>query len=172
MQSNLPNGEVSKGSHAAPVPTRGALETPGIADTLRQLRSQTPSESLGLASQSGLFKASIQAGVVIGVLFALLTVGPYLYEKSKGGAKKEEPAPAEKADGDKAAPQPAAQPTNPTSPDTGGKQATVPSPVGKNNGKDDILNKLGESGTKTGNPKLKDPFKAGGGDDDLLKDIK
>jgi hypothetical protein len=168
MQPKLANGETPNGRH----PT-SPVESPKLTETLRQLRSQTPSEALGLAGRNGLFKASIQAGLIIGVLFALLTVGPYFYEKSKAGAKNEDAAPAEKPEGDKvASPTSPPRPSTPTPTDSSSKQPTTPSTGGKMDPKDDLLGKLGESGTKSGSPKLKDPFKAGGGDDDLLKDIK
>lgn len=131
-------------------------------------RTHSPQESLGLSTRSGLFKASVQAGVGFVVLFAGLTVGPYFWEKSQAGAKASSPAPAEKA-GPPAAGQPAVAPA-PSTPDTGGKlPAGSPTAGGKVPGKGDIVDKLGENGTKTAPAKVNPLDKK---DDDILKDFK
>lgn len=130
-----------------------------MGETLRHHRSQSPQESLGLTGQSGLFKASLQAGVLFAIGFAVLTVVPYFLERQSVAAKANAPTP------EKTEVAPAPTPTPTPNPETTPK--TPPTPTGpKVVGKDDILNKLGETGTKGGTPKTKDPFK-GTGDDDL-----
>jgi len=137
-------------------------------DPRRHVRSQTPQESLGLSGKSGLFKASVQAGIIFAIGFAVLTFIPFLLESAKGTKATVNANPAA-APGDQPAdtsPSTAPQPSTPTTPKT---DTTTKTPTNaKIPGKDDILNKLGETGTKTGSPKSKDPFKANG-DDDLFK---
>lgn len=145
------NGELAKGATAAADPGR-------ITDVLPH-RAQTPQEALGLAGTGGLFKASLQATVLFGLVIGLLTVVPYFMHKPQDGAKAPAAAqPDEKAD-DTTAPAPQPKATDPA-------PKTPAAPTGpKVQPKDDLLNKLGETGTKTGTPKSKDPFKAGGDDD-------
>lgn len=113
----------------------------------------------------GLLKASLQAGAGFVVLFAGLTFGPYFWDKSQA-ASKADPKPAEKAEPKPAEPQP---PTAPT-PSPADPSAKTGAPVvGKPPGKDDIVSKLGENGTKTAPAKVNPLDKK---DDDLLKDIK
>ncbi|MBA4186725.1 MAG: hypothetical protein C0467_01780 [Planctomycetaceae bacterium] len=152
MQPNLKtnNGELSKNPTAT-------VDSGRASDTIRH-RSQSPQEALGLSGQSGLFKASLQAGALFAVVFGVLTVIPYFMQKQQAAAKlnappeeKTETPPETVAPAPKPAPNPEPTPKTPTGP-------KVP-------GKDDLLNKLGETGTKSGTPKSKDPFKAGGEDD-------
>ena len=147
MIPTLPNGEPQKG------PTAAARTTP------------SPRESLGRSTRSGLFKASVQAGIGFVVLFAGMTFGPYFWEKSQAGAKATGPAPAEKT-GTPAAGQPAAVAPAPATPDASGK---LPAAGGKVPGKGDIVDKLGENGTKAAPAKVNPLDKK---DDDILKDIK
>jgi len=148
MQPNLKskNGELTKGS------------TGTGTDSLRHHRNQTPQEALGITGKGGLFKASIQAGILFAIVFAVLTVVPYFMSKQGAAAKVNAPAGPEKVEDatPPVAPQPKTTPTPEITPKT---------PTGKIPGKDDLLNKLGETGTKNGTPKTKDPFKAGGEDD-------
>ncbi|WP_439631762.1 hypothetical protein [Gemmata sp.] len=137
-----------------------ATADPGrIADVLPH-RAKTPQEALGLSGTGGLFKASLQATVLFGLVIGLLTVVPYFLQKPQDGAKAAAPAPPDEKTDDTTAPAP--QPKGTTDPAT----KTPATPTGpKVQPKDDLLNKLGETGTKSGTPKSKDPFKAGGEDD-------
>ena len=154
MIPTLPNGEPQKG------PTPAAR-----ADARHQPRMPSPRESLGRSARSGLFKASVQAGIGFVVVFAGMTFGPYFWEKSQAGAKATGPAPAEKT-GTPAAGQPAA--VAPT-PDASGKPPAGAAAGGKVPGKGDIVDKLGENGTKAAPAKVNPLDKK---DDDILKDIK
>lgn len=155
MIPTIANGEAPKGQYGT-----SPAEPAAIAEAVRQLRAQTPQQALGLGSQSGLLKASLQAAAGIGVLFAALTVGPYLWEKNNPpAATGGPPAAAEN-------PNPPAEPGEPNpvapAPSTPGpKQPATTTPVaGK---QPDKLPKdpLGETGVKSGSPTLKDPFKTG-----------
>lgn len=157
------NGEAPKGPSAA---------TPA-GESVRTETSHSAQESLGLSRSNGLIKASIQAGVGFAIVFAGLTFGPYFWDKSHASTKA--PAPAEKADAP-AANQPnqsatAPAPSTPTDPGAGSKVPPGTPTAGKqpNPKGDDILNKLGESGTKTAPAKVNPLDKK---DDDILKDIK
>ena len=109
-----------------------------------------------------MLKASIQAAIGFAVLFAALTVGPYFLDKSQASA------PPKKSPDEKGAPA-AAQPT-PTAPAPASPEPNTKGPVaGKPAGKDDIVSKLGENGTKTAPAKVNPLDKK---DDDILKDIK
>lgn len=145
MQPNLKNknGELPRGQAASPLNAEGL-----------HLRAQTAQESLGLAGKGGLFKASIQASVLFAIVFAVLTFVPYFLEGQKSAAKPNTPAP-EQVD-------PAPTPT-PVNPDPSPKTPISPNP--KVSGKEEFLIKGGETGTKSGTPKPKDPF--GTGTDDL-----
>lgn len=139
-------------------PTAPPTDSPGLADGLRTLRTQTATESLGLGEQSSLLKASLQASVGFVILFAALTFGPFVYQNFQSNAKENAPAKQEA--------KPPTEPTTPTpAPEPSPKQPNGTPSTGKIPGKGDILDKLGENGTKTGAPKVKDPFKAGGDDD-------
>jgi hypothetical protein len=146
------NGELAKGATAAADPGR-------IADVLPH-RAKTPQEALGLSGTGGLFKASLQATVLFGVVIGLLTVVPYFLQKPQDGAKAVAPPQPEEKTDDAVAPAPQPKGT----PDPTAKTPATPTGP-KVQPKDDLLNKLGETGTKSGTPKSKDPFKAGGDDD-------
>lgn len=125
----------------------------------------SPNDALGLSAPTGLIKASIQAGVVFAVLLAALTVGPYYWDKSQANTKA---TPDATDKGDKpAAPVPQAPP--PSVPDPKGPNPVAGGPGPKPPGKGDLLDKLGETGTK-GAPTKTNPLDKK--DDDLLKDIK
>ena len=128
---------------------------------LRMLRSRSPQESLGGNAQSGLLPAFLLAAVVsIGLLAALTVVPFYCFppDQKMTALKK-----------DDARIPPALPPTVPTTPEGTAKKSpdAVPNP-GKTPPKKDILDVLGETGTKTGSPKNPLDRK----DDDLLKDLK
>lgn len=119
-------------------------------------RTQTPAEALGIAAGGNLLSSCLIATGLTAVALAALTAGPYFAGKVGGGntaqaapAKPDEtPAPVEQPKPDPSAKKP------PT--------ADTPKP------KTDVLDKLGETGTKTGNPKV-NPLDKG---DDLFKDLK
>lgn len=148
MTPASPNGQLSKVSPAE-APARG---TPAAL----------PADAGG-----GLLKASLQAAAGFAVLFAGLTFGPYFWDKSQA-ASKAEPKAAEKGEPKAAEPQPPAAPSpSPAAPDAKGTAGTPV--VGKPPAKGDIVDKLGENGTKTAPTKVNPLDKK---DDDLLKDIK
>ncbi len=150
MTPTIPNGEPQNGQLKAS--TRPRPETP----------THSAKESLGQSAPSGLLKASLQAGIGFAIVFAGLTFGPYYWEKSQASTKAS-PEPAEKG---APAPPPVAVAPPPSTPNPKGPQPPTP---GKPAGKDDILNKLGENGTKTAPGKTNPLDKS---NDDLLKDIK
>ena len=151
MKNDHPNGQ----------PTRSTVaESPTLYESLSRFRNQSPSESLGLPSGNNLAKPFLQAAVITAVLFALLTVGPYFYDKGKTVEAKGNAAPtADKADPGET---PKVTPTITPGPEN---IAKVKSPTGKG----DIVDKLGENGKKAA-PLSVNPLDKK--DDDLLKDIK
>ena len=160
MTPTLPNGTPQTGhlpaAHAEPAPLQPA---------------PSPKEALGVSPTSGLLKPSIQAGVGFAVLLAGLTFGPYFWEKSHA-ATNAPPAPAGKTDAPAAGQPPTAPAPSPATPDpnTASKVPAAGSPAaGKPPAKGDILDKLGESGTKTAPAKVNPLDKK---EDDILKDIK
>ena len=157
MKNNSTNGQMNAATRPA--------DSPVLTETLKRLRNQTPAESLGLPAGSGLMKPFLQAGAATLILLALLTVVPYFVDppksaEAKGPAvpEKQEPAPTETPK-DQGSPKPG--------PDNTASKATTPGTKG--NKADELLNKLGETGTKTASPKVNPLDKK---DDDLLKDIK
>lgn len=149
MTPTIPNGEAPRNTHAA------------TAEAPHQLRARTPQESLGLAVESGLLRACIQAGVVTVVLLAALTVGPYLWDRQfPPAAKSGPPAKAETA----------TTPEPPTAPDpTPKKSPTPPAEASKSPNKSEIVGKLGENVAKPASPSVNPLDKK---DDDILKEIK
>lgn len=126
--------------------------------TLPLKRTQTPEEALGINAGSNLVSSCLIATGLTAVVLAVLTVGPYFVGKV-GGTPAAQAAPAK--------PDETPAPVETPKPDpntTAKKPAETPKPAGKT----DILDKLGETGTKTGNPKV-NPLDKG---DDLFKDLK
>ncbi|OWK44501.1 hypothetical protein [Fimbriiglobus ruber] len=171
MTPNHPNGDQTPGSRTA---TADRGRVPDVSDALRRFRTQDPQEALGLSQEGGLLRPCIQAGVVIAILFAALTVIPYFLAKQNTGDGN--PAAAAKPDTPAAAAdQPKADAGTPNTPDAGPKKAPNGSSVAADatkppvGAKSDILNKLGENGTKTSNSKVNPLDKK---DDDLLKELK
>ena len=156
MSPNLVNGEAQKGQTVPPAPA-------GVIDTLRHLRARSPQESLGVESNRGLFKAFVLATLLTGVALAALTVGPYYWNKLKPAAPPA--APANPADSSPTPPAPAPAPS--TTPDQTAKgpnaNPVTPKPKGK-----DVTDVLGESGVKTGTPKVNPLDKK---DDDIFKEL-
>ncbi len=164
MIPTIPNGEPQKGQSSV-----ARREPPVRTETAPQPRTQSPQESLGLSARAGLVKASIQAGIGFVVLFAGLTVGPYFWEKSQASTEAA-PAPAEKSDTPPAG-QPPVAPA-PSSPDPAAPGKLPPAGVtagAKVPGKGDIVDKLGENGTKVAPTKVNPLDKK---DDDILKELK
>ncbi|HEX3151820.1 MAG TPA: hypothetical protein VHR66_27355 [Gemmataceae bacterium] len=151
MKPTLANGEPLNGQTAVPA---------NVLDTLRHLRARSPQESLGLQSDRGLLKAFVLAAIGTGVVFVALTVVPYLIHKAKPADQQptasggNEPAPAATTSptppGDQTAKAPAADPSKP-----------------KAKGKD-LPDVLGESGVKTGSPKVNPLDKK---EDDIFKEL-
>lgn len=159
MTPKLAKGDPRNGQTATAHPPAD-----GMMDSLRHLRARSPQESLGLKTERGLLKAFVQAALVTGVVFAALTVGPYYLQKQSGAAPQTEPAPAP-AD---AAP-PAAPPPSTPAPDATAKKTPAPAAdPGKPAGKKDLMDVLGEGGTKKSSPKVNPLDRK---DDDLLKDL-
>jgi hypothetical protein len=155
MKNNSSNGQMT----AAP---RSAPDSPEFAETINRMRRKTPAESLGLPAGTGLLKPFLQAGAATLVLLALLTVIPHFVDPPKSAEANTTPPAGEKQE-------PQAQPKDQTPPKTA-SDPLAKVPAGKAPpGKGDILEKLGENGTKTASPKVNPLDKK---DDDLLKDIK
>lgn len=156
MKNNSSNGQLTA--------SRSAADLPVLTETLKRLRNQTPAESLGLPAGSGLLKPFLQATVACLILLALLTVVPYFVDPPRSEAKGPPPIP------ERPEPAPGETPKdqNPSKANTDGTPKTQTTGAKGNKG-DDILNKLGENGTKSASPKVNPLDKK---DDDLLKDIK
>jgi hypothetical protein len=136
----------------------------------REPRTQTPKEALGLSADSGLFKASIHAAIGFAVLLAGLTFGPYFWEKSQAAANGTPPPAGQPGTPAPSQPPgaPAPSPHDPV-PSSPGKLPSGSPTAGKQPGKGDIVDKLGENGTKAAPAKVNPLDKK---EDDLLKDIK
>jgi hypothetical protein len=154
MKNNSSNGQLTASRPA---------DSPVLTETIKRLRNQTPAESLGLPAGSGLMKPFLQATVACLILLALLTVVPYFVDP-KVEAKGPPPIPERQESTETPKDQPSPKPGS----DANAKAPTAPGPKG-NNKADDLLNKLGETGTKTAPLKVNPLDKK---DDDLLKDIK
>lgn len=164
MTPASPNGEPLNGQLSAVRP-----EPAATTELSREPRSQSAKEALGTSAGSGLFMASVQAGIGFAILLGALTFGPYFWEKSHANAN-QTPTPAEKDKaGTPAQPQTPVAPA-PSSPDPNANGKGAPTAGGKQpNKKDDIVEKLGENKTKTAPAKVNPLDKK---EDDLLKDIK
>lgn len=143
-----------------------AADGPDVSDVLRQLRNRSPEESLGVNAQHGLWNSTLWAFGIIAVLFALLTVGPYLYERQFPSAA----AKSDKIADDKEKKEPSNTTPPNTDPNTVVKkdpeQLKIPPKVV---GKKEPVDVMGEGGTKKANPK-NNPLDRK--DDDLFKDFK
>jgi hypothetical protein len=163
MTPASPNGEPLNGQlpSARPEPATTAAAS-------REPRTQSAKEALGASVGSGLFMASVQAGIAFALLLGALTLGPYYWEKSQANATPT-PAPAEKGKAAPAANQVPVAPA-PSSPDPNANGKGAPTVAnGKQPKKGDIVDKLGENKTKTAPAKVNPLDKK---EDDLLKDIK
>jgi hypothetical protein len=150
MKPTLVNGEPLNGQTTAPA---------NVLDSLRHLRARSPQESLGLQADRGLLKSFLLATIITGVAFAALTVVPYLIHKAKPAT--EQPTP-------EANPPAATSPSSPTPPADQTAKAP-PGDVGKTKPKGkDLPEVLGESGVKTGSPKVNPLDKK---DDDIFKEL-
>lgn len=158
MASKLIKSDIPASSNGTPMPT-------DVSDMLRQLRSRSPQESLGVSEQSGLGRSFIQATIITAIVFALLTLGPYFYEKAYPPAPKQAKTHANE-NPENANP----TPSNPSADNTAKKGPETLTTQPKVAGKKDILDVLGESGTKSGTPKGGNPLDRK--EDDLLKDLK
>ena len=159
MIPNSPNGEATKTTLAGPRTSAGFSN---VADSLRHLRSQTPEESLGLSGESGLLKPFLLATAITAILLAILTAIPYfLAKQSDPTTKQVQPAPEV----------PEAAPAAPVQNDPSKTPAVTPPVPGKTSTpkSKDLVDILGESGTKKANPKVNPLDKK---DDDILKEIK
>lgn len=159
MISNSPNGEATKTN---PASSRASGNYLGVAESLRHLRSQTPEESLGLAKETGLLMPSVIAAILAGILLAGWTTLSYVLSS---GA---EPTPATTS------PEPEKPESNPTTPpptDPGVPPSATTKPAAKPSTpkSKDLLDILGENGTKKANPSINPLDKK---DDDILKEIK
>ncbi len=140
MKPNFVNGEPSKGSSA--VATRSGAS---VTDALRALSSRSPQESLGL-NQSGLLTAFLQALVGALVLMAILTFGPWLYERSKPASSDRQAEP-EKTDA-------SLPPPRVVTPDASAKKSDDPKALEKSGAltKKDLPKLLKEDEIKKGSP--------------------
>ena len=156
MNPNLTNGNASKGQSASRANSSFDTDAPNSQCTPR---GRTAQESLGADDQHGLLRPFLLASIVTAVVFAALTAGPYLLNQSHSTAAiPTKPVPTEGSD--VASPTPPPSQPNPEA--VAKKTPDNPAVTGKPPAKKDLLNVLGESGTKTGNPNV----------DELLKDLK
>lgn len=137
-----------------------------VNEFLQRLKGKNPQEVLGIAAESGLVRAVIQATVGTLVLLVVFTVVPYTLSKQAPAKKAAAPAkvePAEQAAKPaNAAPTPA--PASPAAPVAAvpGAEPQQP-PVSEK-----ALEKLGTTETKQSSPKVNPLEKSA---DDLLKDL-
>ena len=153
MTPNLVNGDPQSGHNAPPA---------NVLDTLRHLRARSPQESLGLQTQRGLLKAFLLATVGTSMVFAALTVVPYLMHKAKPADEQPTPAAA-------GVNEPAMATTPSSTPPADQTAKAPPTDTGKPKAKGkDLPDVLGESGVKTGSPKVNPLDKK---DDDIFKEL-
>jgi len=149
MASNYTNGDVPRG-RSVTKPT----VTPDLAKKLRELRSLSPQESLGLNTGGGLMVPVMIATVGAAILMVVLTVIPYVIARSSSNADNKPATPtkpeAPAADTTPVTPQPKA--VEPAAK----KDAPELTPKPKDK-KKDVLDALGESDVKKSNPKV-NPF--------------
>jgi len=149
-------------------PTKHQPTGATTADPRPELRRLTPQEALGLPSGSGLLIPFLYATAGAAVLLMALTIVPYLVDQARQRAA------AAEAETEKAKPPETPEGKTPVAPEAG-SPATKTSPKlpatgsPKTPGKGDILDKLGENGSKTVSPKVNPLDKK---EDDILKDIK
>lgn len=157
MTPTVANGQPKKGSKTEPAVAGG-----------QAFRAPTLRDAFGPSDHGSLLGASLMAAGGFAVLLAVLTFGPFLFTKAQPAANAA-PTPAEKPESPPAAQAVAPAPKSPA--DNSPKApAAGTSVAGKQPAKkDDILDKLGESGTKTAPAKVNPLDKK---DDDILKDIK
>lgn len=142
--------------------SEGGATAAELNDFIRQLRGRRPHEVLGMVAQSGLMQATLVATIGCIGLIALLTIGPYAWNKLFATEPtKADKAPAAAVAGE----QPAA--TNPvaatTAADNG--QAGTPGVAAEDQ---EILDKLGVGETKEADPTT-NPLEDQA--DDLLDDL-
>ena len=161
MIPNSPNGEATKSTSVNP---RNSAGFTNAADSLRHIRSQTPEESLGLTSEGSLLKPFLLATAIAVIMLAAFTAIPYFLAKQADTTPKQVQAAPE-------VPEPAAAapvPNDPSKPPAATTATSVPGKTSTPKSKD-ILDVLGESGTKKANPSVNPLDKK---DDDILKEIK
>lgn len=156
MNPTHANGEAMIGQRTKATKAHSSTQV-GLAEP-RPRGTPNPQVSLGLDGKNGLLTSSLMASVLVGVLFAALTVGPYLSNL----AAKSQPAAAKPGDPpvtEKVEPVAATEPTS--------KKPADPSkpPAGS---KSDIVGKLGENVAKPASPSTNPLDKK---DDDILKDL-
>jgi hypothetical protein len=163
MIQDHPNGEAPKNS--AQLARSESSASASVIEALRQLRNRSPEEMLGVNSKSGLRTACLQATAGAVAIILLLTIIPYFVAK----AEKKNAAPETPAKEVAPEPRESASPTTPatkTEPDKVAKKNSGTDPE-KPLKKKELIDKLGESGVKTGKPSLNPLDKK---DDDLFKD--
>ena len=113
-----------------------------------------------MQTQHGLLKASLLAAAVTGVALAALTAGPYFMHKA-APAKESPAATSNSGGGDSPTPAPSPSP---------GPNTEAKKPAGEpgKTPKKDLPDVLGESGVKTGTPKVSPLDKK---DDDIFKEL-
>lgn len=145
-----------------------------LRDFLDRFRTKDPQELLGVSDTGGLFGPMVIATIATGVIFAALTIVPYVLSKNAPAnanaekpAEKVEPAKVETPKPDATAKVPAT--TTPNSKGKAEPTAKVDASPGTPPAKGpDILQKLGENETKTASPKVNPLDKK---NDDLLNDL-
>ncbi|MSR54488.1 MAG: hypothetical protein EXS09_14545 [Gemmataceae bacterium] len=159
MIPNSPNGEANQATL-----TNSRNPASFTADSLRHMRNQTPEESLGLSSEGSLLKPFLLATAIAAIMLVAFTAMPYFLAKQADPTPKQVQAAPEAPEAAPAASVPADPSKSPAATTATSTPGKTPSPKSK-----DILDVLGESGTKKANPKVNPLDKK---DDDILKEIK
>lgn len=150
-KKDSPNGRTRTAAPSNGVPAAD------VSDAMRELRSRSPQESLGVNAQKGLWTAFLQATVVIAVLFCGWTAMAYFADRNAPAPEK-----ADKKDQKDNTNNNNAPPVQPAEEGVAKKDGpAIPK------GKKEIGDVLGETGTKKGNPKFNPLDRK---DDDLFKD--
>ena len=147
------------GRDLARLKTDGRATVAELREFVHNLRGRPPGEVLGLVTESGLIRATITATIGTVILLAIFTAGPYAWSKAF-------PTPVKSA----------ATASGAAEVSPGDKRSTQEPDDSQRSPQDEeadrgnaVLNKLGESETRTSDPR-KNPLEELG--DDLLKDIK
>ncbi len=127
--------------------THGAMTLTEMREFIRQLHGRKPSEVLGIVSGNSLVRATGEAVLYLGLVFAVLTVVPFLFASDEKGSGSKA-GPVAQADND--ATSPVTTPDNPVA----GVAATAPGDDGAISAEDaqKAVKAMGLGETKTADP--------------------